>query len=75
MLALKSDRKGKHKYIELIHIKLIMIRSSSLFIFPFFFKFFRIIIVRTRFGLNPKTGMDPGPQSPSNKFVECRIKS
>ena len=31
--------------------------------------------VRTRFGLNPKTGMDPGPQSPYNKFVECRVKS
>ena len=31
--------------------------------------------VRTRFGLNPKTGMDPGPQNPSNKFVECGIKS
>ena len=31
--------------------------------------------VRTRFGLNPKTGMDPGPQSPCNKFVECRVKS
>ena len=30
---------------------------------------------RTRFGLNPKTGMDPGPQSPSNKFIECGIKS
>ena len=34
-----------------------------------------IYTVRTRFGLNPKTGMDPSPQSPSNKFVECRIKS
>ena len=31
--------------------------------------------VRTRFGLNPKTGMDPSPQSPCNKFVECRVKS
>ena len=31
--------------------------------------------VRTRFGLNPKTGMDPGPQSPYNKFVKYRIKS
>ena len=30
---------------------------------------------RTRFSLNPKTGMDPGPQSPYNKFVECRVKS
>ena len=32
-------------------------------------------IVRTRFGLNPKTGMDPSPQSPNNKFVKCGIKS
>ena len=31
-------------------------------------------IVRTRFGLNPKTGMDPGPQNPNDKFVECGIK-
>ena len=30
---------------------------------------------RTKFSLNPKTGMDPGPQSPYNKFVECRLKS
>ena len=35
----------------------------------------RDVIVGTRFGLNPKTGLDPGPQSPYNKFVECRIKS
>ena len=34
-----------------------------------------IYTVRTRFGLNPQTGMDPGPQDPSNKFVECGIKS
>ena len=25
--------------------------------------------------LEPKTGMDPGLQSPNNKFVECGIKS
>ena len=25
--------------------------------------------------LEPKTRMDPGPQSPNNKFVECGIKS
>ena len=36
---------------------------------------FSKFIVRTRFGLNPKTGMDPSPQSPCNKFVECRVKS
>ena len=35
----------------------------------------RDVIVGTRFGLNPKTGVDPGPQSPYNKFVEYRIKS
>ena len=34
-----------------------------------------MVIVRTRFGLNPKTRMDPGPQGPSNKFVECGIKN
>ena len=34
-----------------------------------------LLTVRTRFGLNPKTRMDPGPQSPCNKFVECRVKS
>ena len=34
-----------------------------------------IYTVRTRFGLNLKTGMDPGPQGPSNKFVECGIKN
>ena len=31
--------------------------------------------VRTRFGLNLKTGVDPGLQSSYNKFVQCRIKS
>ena len=35
----------------------------------------RIENVRTRFGLDPKTRVDPGPQSPNNKFVECRVKS
>ena len=25
--------------------------------------------------LEPRTGMDPGPQIPNNKFVECGIKS
>ena len=34
-----------------------------------------MMFVRTRFGLNPKIGMDPGPQSPCNKFVECRVKN
>ena len=32
-------------------------------------------IVRTSFGLDSKTGMDPGPTSPHNKFVECGRKS
>ena len=41
----------------------------------FFFPLLLLRSVRTRFGLNPKTGMDPGPQGPSNKFVECGIKS
>ena len=41
----------------------------------FFFSLLLLRSVRTRFGLNPKTGMDPGPQGPSNKFVECGIKS
>ena len=27
-------------------------------------------IVRTSFGLNSKTGLDSGPTSPNNKFVE-----
>ena len=31
--------------------------------------------VRTIFWLEPKTGMDPGPQSLNNKFVESGIKS
>ena len=31
-------------------------------------------IVRSRFGLNPKTGMDLDLQGPINKFVECGIK-
>ena len=34
-----------------------------------------MMFVRTRFGLNPKIGMVLGPQSPCNKFVECRVKS
>ena len=27
-------------------------------------------IVRTSFGLDPKTGLDSGPTSPKNEFVE-----
>ena len=34
-----------------------------------------ILSVRTRFDLNPKTGMDPGPRSPNNEFIECRKES
>ena len=34
-----------------------------------------IIIVRTSFGLDSKTGLDSGPTSPNNKFVECGRKS
>ena len=36
---------------------------------------FYIYIVRTNFDTNPKTGMDLGPTSPNNKFVESRRKS
>ena len=32
-------------------------------------------VVRTSFGLDPKTGMDSGPINPNNKFVECGRKS
>ena len=32
-------------------------------------------IVRTSFDLDSKTGVDPGPTSPNNKFVECGRKS
>ena len=34
-----------------------------------------IYIVKTSFGLDPKTGMDPGPTSLNNKFVECGRKN
>ena len=34
-----------------------------------------MIAVRTSFGLDPKTGMDLGPTSPNNKFVESGRKS
>ena len=37
--------------------------------------FLQLRRVRTRFGLNSKTGMDPSPQSPCNKFEECRVKN
>ena len=29
-----------------------------------------IVIVRTSFGLDPKTGLGSGPTSPNNEFVE-----
>ena len=32
-------------------------------------------IVRTSFGLDPKTGLDSGPTNPNNKFVECKRKN
>ena len=34
-----------------------------------------LVIVRTSFGLDTKTGMDSGPTSPNNKFVECGRKN
>ena len=46
--------------------------------------FIIITIVRTSFDLDPfkdqfqlrsNTGMDPGPRSPNNEFVECGKKS
>ena len=51
--------------------------NDTFIILSLTFKNIKIILsnVRTRFGLNPKTGMDPGPQSPNNKFVECGINS
>ena len=33
------------------------------------------IYCKDQIWLEPKTGMDPGPQSPCNKFVKCRVKS
>ena len=58
---------------------------SNLFIYFFFFCFYSntalvfflmsIKIVRTSFDSNPKTGMDSGPTSPNNKFVESGRKS
>ena len=34
-----------------------------------------MIIVKTNFDLDPKTGLDSGPTSPNNKFVECKRKN
>ena len=34
-----------------------------------------IIIVRTSFGLDSKTGLDSSPTSPNNKFIESGRKS
>ena len=34
-----------------------------------------MIIVRTSFDSNSKTGMNPSPTSPNNKFVESGRKS
>ena len=57
---------------------------SNLFIYLFFcfysntalvFFLMSIKIVRTSFDSNPKTGMDSGPTSPNNKFVESGRKS
>ena len=33
------------------------------------------IYCKDQIWLEPRTGMDPGLQSPNNKFVECGIKS
>ena len=37
--------------------------------------YYVLVNVRTSFDSNPKTGMDSGPTSPNNKFVESRKKS
>ena len=29
----------------------------------------------TNFGLDSKTGIDPGPTSPYNKFIDCERKN
>ena len=36
---------------------------------------FLIFSCKDQIWLEPRTGMDPGPQSPNNKFVESGIKS
>ena len=36
---------------------------------------FRIYICKDQFRLRSNTGMDPGPRSPNNEFVECGKKS
>ena len=30
---------------------------------------------KDQIGLESKTGMDPGPRSPNNEFIECRKES
>ena len=34
-----------------------------------------IDVCKDQFRLRSNTGMDPGPRSPNNEFVECRKKS
>ena len=50
-----------------------------LLVFFFFSKFskFRFVfdMCKDQFRLRSNTGMDPGPRSPNNEFVECGKKS
>ena len=61
--------KKKNEKIE----NIVVINSNAPFSYGF--SFFIIPIVRTGFGSNPKTGMDLGPTSPNNKFIESGRKS
>ena len=39
------------------------------------YKEFVIYICKDQNRLESKTGMDPGPRSPNNEFIECRKES
>ena len=45
------------------------------FFFEFEFEFQDIYMCKDQFRLRSNTGMDPGPRSPNNEFVECGKKS
>ena len=44
----------------------------NLLLYPYYLKYYNC---KDQFRLRSNTGMDPGPRSPNNEFVECRKKS
>ena len=51
------------------------ITSSNNLLLNLYFEIFTFRLCKDQFRFRSNTGMDPGPRSPNNEFVECGKKS